>query len=228
VLLQHGLLNGMEFRFALSVGLREIFDGHQMLAVERGKKLNTGVYRPIADTIVMQFPDHHRTGTAVTFCAAFLGAHQTPVFPQELQHGPRGITVADLFNLVREDKPNSIVHQEYCRCSAATIGAVTEWRKQERYMVMLILVIDAKTYHDPVQEPVLTIFLFSCIEIFAGVENKLIFTCNKTRRFEQWFLTTAIRICGRAGYGIALSLTKKIDTDRGPGAAIGDIQYMCR
>ena len=95
-------------------------------------------------------------------------------------------------------------------------------------MVVLVFAVDAEPDHNLVQEPVFTIFLTLCIEILTGVENQLVLSCNKIRGLQQWSITTAIRICDRAGYGVLLSVTKKIDTDRGPGAAIGDIQYMCR
>ena len=94
-------------------------------------------------------------------------------------------------------------------------------------MVMLLLVIDAETNNDLVQEPVLTIFLSPCIEIITGVENQLIFTGNKTITFQQRMFTTAIGIGDRAGYGDGLSAAKQLDTDRRTGAAIGDIQYVC-
>ena len=87
--------------------------------------------------------------------------------------------------------------------------------------------VDAETNNDLVQEPVLTIFLSLCIEIFTGVENQLIFTGNKTIVFQQRILTTAIGIGNCAGYGGGLSPAKQLDMDRRPGAAIGDIQYMC-
>ena len=93
---------------------------------------------------------------------------------------------------------------------------------------MLVFVVDSETNHNLVQEPVFTIFLTLRIEILTGMENKLILTGNKTPALQQGVVATAIRICGRLGNGIRLPVAKKIDTDRGPGAAIGGIQYMCR
>jgi len=93
---------------------------------------------------------------------------------------------------------------------------------------MLIFVIDAETNHDLVKEPVLTILLTLRIEVFTGVENKFILTACETLIFQQRLVTTAIRVGNRAGDGSALAVAKKFDTDRGAGAAIGDIQYMCR
>lgn len=93
---------------------------------------------------------------------------------------------------------------------------------------MLVFVIDAETNHNLVEEPVLTIVLALRIEVFTGVENKFIRTACETLIFQQWLITTAIRIGNRAGDGSALTAAKKFDTDRGARAAIGDIQYMCR
>jgi hypothetical protein len=95
-------------------------------------------------------------------------------------------------------------------------------------MVMLILVIDAKTYHDPVQEPVFTIFLSFFIEIFAGVENKLVFTSDKQLILQQGRFATTIGIGQGTANGVGLTVAKKVDSYRGSGAAIGNIQYMCR
>jgi len=95
-------------------------------------------------------------------------------------------------------------------------------------VVVLIFIVNAETYHDPVEEPLFTIFLTPGIEILTGVENQLVLTCYKTSALKQGLLTTAIIICDGVGYGILLTVAKKIDTDRGSGAAIGDIQYMCR
>jgi len=95
-------------------------------------------------------------------------------------------------------------------------------------MVVLVLVVDPKPNNDPVQEPVFAILLTLGIEIFTGVENKLILAGKETRIFQQGRFTTAIRVGDGLFYGTGLSVAKKLDTDGGPGAAIGDIQYMCR
>jgi len=91
-----------------------------------------------------------------------------------------------------------------------------------------MLIVDTETHNHPIQEPVFTIFLSLCIEIFTRVKNKLIFAADKSLALQQGLLTAAICIGDRVGDGVGLSRTKKFDTDRGPGAAIGDIQYMCR
>ena len=95
-------------------------------------------------------------------------------------------------------------------------------------MVVLVLVIDAKTYHDPVQETVFTIFLSLCIEIFTGVEHKFIFTSDKQLILQQGCITSSIGIGVGTNDGVVLTVAKKIDSYRSSGAAIGDIQYMCR
>ena len=95
-------------------------------------------------------------------------------------------------------------------------------------MIMLILVIDAKTYHYPVKKPVFTIFLSFCIEIFAGVENKLVLSSDKKFILQQGRFATSIGIGQDTADCVGLTVAKKFDSYRGSGAAIGDIQYMCR
>ena len=95
-------------------------------------------------------------------------------------------------------------------------------------MVVLVFAVDAESNHNLVQEPVFTIFLTLCVEILTGMENQLVFTCNKILSLQKRLLTAAIRICDRACYCIAMSMAKKVNTNQGPGAAIGEIKYMCR
>jgi len=94
-------------------------------------------------------------------------------------------------------------------------------------MVVLVFSVDAETNHNLVQEPVFTIFLAPGIKILSGVENKFVFTGNKISAIQKGAVATAIRISGRVANGACLPMAEKINTYRGPGAAIGGIQHMC-
>lgn len=95
-------------------------------------------------------------------------------------------------------------------------------------MVVLIDVVDTKTNYHPVQETLVTIGLPPFIEVLTGVENKLVLTGNQVFALQQRVFTSAIRVCRGMGYGIALTDAKQLDVNRGSGAAIGGIKYMCR
>ena len=70
MLVHHRLLYAVKF----TAGLAKILNSQQLFAIEGGKKLDTGIHRLVADTIITEFTDNNRTGPAVTFRAAFLGS----------------------------------------------------------------------------------------------------------------------------------------------------------
>ena len=71
-------------------GRRQVFDGEQRLAVERGQELDAGIDGAQAQLFLSvgtdQFADDDGAGAAVTFGATFLGAGLQQVFAQILEH----------------------------------------------------------------------------------------------------------------------------------------------
>ncbi len=89
------LLHGM----GRAVGLRQVFDREQRLAVERRRELDAGVHGAQRQFAIFQRTDHDGAGAAIALGATFLGAGAAQVLPQVLQDGLRGLHVAQFAQL---------------------------------------------------------------------------------------------------------------------------------
>ena len=95
VAFDHRLLHRMQG----AVGLLQVFDREQRLAVERGGELDAGVDRLQRQLAILERADDDRAGAAVAFGAAFLGAGAVQILAQMLQDGAGRRHVADLVEL---------------------------------------------------------------------------------------------------------------------------------
>ena len=95
VAFDHRLLHRMQG----AVGLLQVFDREQRLAVESGSELDAGIDGLQRERAIFERADDDRAGAAVAFGAAFLGAGAMQILTQMLQDGAGRRHVADLVEL---------------------------------------------------------------------------------------------------------------------------------
>ena len=114
--INHRLLHRMQLASRI-----EALDCDEFFAIERRQKLYAGVDRPKGQivTISIEFGEHYRAGTTVTFGAALFRSGSIDIFAKELQHGSSWIDVADFNDLAVEHKPNLVGLIVECRSLVA-------------------------------------------------------------------------------------------------------------
>ena len=76
-------------RVQRAIRARQMLDGDDMTAVQRGEEPDAGVDGLVDQRPVGQASDQHGAGPAIALGAAFLGSCQAAVQPQEIQQGVR-------------------------------------------------------------------------------------------------------------------------------------------
>ena len=89
-----------------SIGFAQVLDSDELLAIQGGQKLDTGINRPVTNFTIVQFADNHRTGATITFSTPFLGAVQPLVFAKILKNGSSRVAA---LNMVKFSLPSKAI-----------------------------------------------------------------------------------------------------------------------
>ena len=100
--IDHSLLHGMQ----TPLGAGEMFNRDDMTAVQRRQKTDAGIHGFIVQHAILKPPNHNRTGPAIAFRTAFLGAGQTLLKPQIVQKRQCGFHAWDRLFLSVQKKAN--------------------------------------------------------------------------------------------------------------------------
>jgi hypothetical protein len=96
-------------RMQRAVRLAQVFNGKERAAIEGRQELDAGVDRLEAHrTACVAFAEDNRTGAAIAFRAAFLGAGAARVLAQVLEHGTGGGGTRDFADRVAVVKADGL------------------------------------------------------------------------------------------------------------------------
>ena len=148
VALDQRLLHGVQ----RAILLRQVFDGEQGLAVQRGGELDAGIHGPHLQFAVFERSEHDGAGAAVAFGAAFLGAGAVQVLAQVLQDGLRRRDVVHFMDGAAVEKSDRCGH--HCLGLETTVRMVlTGWKSstggRAGYIQIPILNIRYFQYRSP-------------------------------------------------------------------------------
>jgi hypothetical protein len=90
-----------------AVGLAQVLDREQCLAVQRRHELNARIHRLEVDAAVNELRDDDRARAAIALGAAFLGARAPQVLPQIVENGSGWRDVADVHDFAPKHEANA-------------------------------------------------------------------------------------------------------------------------
>ena len=111
MLFHHGGLH----RMRRAVGLAQMLDCQNLLAVQRGREHDTGIHRAVPHAVTDRFPQRDGAGAAIALRATFFCPTQLFDSPQVFEDGHCRADVAQFANVAAQHKARALSHPRKLR-----------------------------------------------------------------------------------------------------------------